>query len=200
MLLVFNQSTVTEHWDPLNNPSGNEMSSRNHPAFGSVGSWLYAALLGVRLGDEATSGFSAPGLPPGAPQARAPQDGYGFARAVVAPEIVTDSRLPGASGGVATPLGLVAASWAFDAGAASLALNASFPVSCRGEVRTPSAAALPPATLSITDAASGAAIWKDGAFVAGAVPGVFGGAACGSAGERVCLDVGSGDYAFLIAA
>jgi alpha-L-rhamnosidase len=197
MALVFNATTVTEHWDPVNNPSGNGMSSRNHPAFGSVGAWLYNALLGVRLGDDATAGFQVPGLPPGAapPSGRAPGDGYGFARAVVAPEVVADARLAGAAGGLWTAAGWVGAAWALRGGA--LALNASFPVATRGEVRTPPGGAWAPGSVTIVEAGSGARVWAAGAFVPGA-PGVFGGAVCAADRERVCLALGSGDFSLVV--
>ena len=106
MARVFNQSTITEHWDPVNNPSGNEMSSRNHPAFSSVGSWLYTALLGVRGGDAASAQWSVPGLSPDAHAGGlAPGDGYGWVRAVVGPEVVDDAALPSMEGGVWTAAG-----------------------------------------------------------------------------------------------
>ena len=197
MAFVFNETTITEHWNPVNNPSGNGMSSRNHPAFGSVGSWLYQALLGVRLGDAASAEFSVPGLPPGAPSPRAPDDGYGFARAVVAPEIVTNPRLPSASGGIWTAAGFVGASWAFAPGV-SLAVNASFPAATtRGEVRTPTSMgpAWLPSAITITE--GGAAVWKAGAFVDGA-EGVWAGAACGAKLDRVCLQTGSGSFSFVV--
>jgi len=200
MALVFNESTITEHWDPVSNPSGNGMSSRNHPAFGSVGSWLYQALLGVRLGDAATADFSVPGLPPGVPSPRAPDDGYGFARAVVAPEIVADPRLPGAAGGVWTIRGFVGASWAFVPGA-SLTVNASFPAAtAHGEVRTPQGmgSAWLPAAVTITEGGGGSVVWKAGAFVAGAAEGVWAGAVCGRNADRVCLQTGSGSYSFTV--
>jgi hypothetical protein len=174
------------------------MSSRNHPALGSVGAWLYQALLGVRLGDDATAGFQAPGLPPGAapPSGRAPSDGYGFSRAVVAPEVVDDARLTGVAGGLWTAAGWVGAAWA--RGNATLTLNVSLPVAARGEVRTPPGGAWAPAKVVIVDAArGGAAVWAAGAFVPGA-PGVFAGRACGAGGLRVCLDVGSGSFEFVV--
>ena len=43
----------------------------------------------------------------------------------------------------------------------------------------------------------GKAVWAEGAFVAG-VPGVFGGGPCSNSGLRLCLAVGSGDYAFVV--
>ena len=199
MGLVFNATTITEHWDPINNPSGNGMSSRNHPALGSVGSWLYQALLGVRLGDDASADFYTPGLPPGVPppSGRAAQDGYGYARAVVAPEIVDDARMPSARGGTWTLAGWVGSSWVL-AGAQQLELNASFPVAtAHGEIRTPGGGKWAPARVTITDVASGAAVWRGGAFVPG-VDGIYGGASCGLSRDRVCISVGSGEYALVV--
>jgi len=198
MALAFNMTTVSEHWNPLNNPSGNHMSSRNHPALGSVGSWLYQALLGVRLGDEASADFFVPGLPPGA-GSRPAQDGYGFARAVVAPEVVTSPLLPGASGGVATAAGFVGAAWAYTAlPNPTLSLNASFPVGCSGEVRSPGGGLWGPSRTIILEGAN--RVWDSGDFVAGAAEGVVAGAACGRARDRVCLQVQPGDYIFTMIA
>jgi alpha-L-rhamnosidase len=199
MSRVFNQTAITEHWNPSSNPSGNSMSSRNHPALGSVGAWLYQALLGVRLGDDATANFQAPGLPPGVPSptGRLPQDGYGFSRAVVAPEVVEDPRLTGAQGGVWTASGWVGASWLLQA-SGILQLNASFPVGVRGEVRTPGGGQWAPSRVTVVEALSGGkTVWAGGAFEAG-VPGVFGGGPCSNSGLRLCLAVGSGDYAFVV--
>jgi alpha-L-rhamnosidase len=42
-------TTIWEHWDVYHNPSGNGMSSHNHPAFTSVGAWFYTDLVGIRV-------------------------------------------------------------------------------------------------------------------------------------------------------
>lgn len=42
-------TTIWEHWDAYNNPSGDAMSSHNHPAFTSVGAWFYTDLVGMRI-------------------------------------------------------------------------------------------------------------------------------------------------------
>jgi len=210
MARVFGQSTITEHWDPLHNPSGNGMSSRNHPAFSSVGAWLQGAVLGLRLGDAATAEFCAPGPPPGAPPPpwapAAVSDGFGWSRAVVAPEVVTNPALPGAAGGTWTVRGWAGAAWSYTPPHQqqgqqphALALNASFAPGVRGQVRTPGAPFAPAAT-TVVDAATGATVWGAGAFIPNAAPGVWAGAVCGRSGDRVCLSVGSGDYAFVVTA
>merc|ERR1711904_432270 len=42
-------TTIWEHWDVYHNPSGDAMSSHNHPAFTSVGAWFYTDLVGIRV-------------------------------------------------------------------------------------------------------------------------------------------------------
>eukprot|EP00933_Yihiella_yeosuensis_P006417 TRINITY_DN11110_c0_g1_i1.p1 TRINITY_DN11110_c0_g1~~TRINITY_DN11110_c0_g1_i1.p1 ORF type:complete len:793 (+),score=108.52 TRINITY_DN11110_c0_g1_i1:51-2429(+) len=42
-------TTIWEHWDAYHNPSGDTMSSHNHPAFTSVGAWFYTDLVGMRV-------------------------------------------------------------------------------------------------------------------------------------------------------
>jgi hypothetical protein len=258
MALQFGATAITEHWNPTENPSGDAMSSRNHPAFGSVGSWLYMALLGVRLGDAATAAFSVPGLPPGVPGGGAAAgtsvaDGWGFARALVAPELVTSANLTGVVGGVRTRRGWVGAAWSASSSSASesfpsasaataaaaaarraavtttwtLSLNATFPPGVRGGVWTPPSSPWSPTSPSTTvsevsgacgaddvgavgtvgggtggggGVGAGVVVWANGAFVPGACRGVFAGAACGRKGDRICLDVGSGDWMFVATA
>jgi len=42
-------TTIWEHWDAYHNPSGDVMSSHNHPAFTSIGAWFFTDLVGLRV-------------------------------------------------------------------------------------------------------------------------------------------------------
>lgn len=172
------------------------MNSHAHPALASVGSWLYSALAGIRLGDGAASEFALPPLSGGN------VSGYGWARIVLAPEYVIHPNLTWASGSVYTPHGAAAVSWAVDAPAGTLCINATVPVSSLAEVRLPGLGpAAPTPALLVTEAASGsgtsAVVWTEGAFSAATAPaGVLGGALCSDGSGRVCLQVAAGYYEF----
>ena len=176
------------------------MSSRNHPALGSVGSWLYQALLGIRVGDEASADFNAPGLYPGEGSG-VPAQGMGWSRAVVAPEIVHSMNLTACKGAVRGPRGAVAASWEFNSSSSTLILNASFPVGVeQGEVRpTPYGSPFSAATAVVRETAGcgGSVVWERGAFVSGCT-GLVGGRVCGRDGARVCIFTGSGAFSFSV--
>ena len=172
------------------------MSSRNHPAFSSVGSWLYQAVLGLRQGDAASDAFSVPGLPPGQPAATNPSDGVGWSRVTVAPEVVTNPAVPSAAGGVWTSAGWVGASWAYASSNRQLAINASIPVGARGTIKTPLGEPWSPARITISQA-DGMPVWRAGAFVPG-VQGVWSAEVCGRTLSRVCVAVASGNYELLV--
>merc|ERR1719247_2518740 len=78
-------TTIWEHWDAYHNPSGDSMSSHNHPAFTSVGAWFYTDLVGLRIDRNPIE--LGPTL-----------DAY-------------DEFLPAASGQLQTPAGMAAVSW-----------------------------------------------------------------------------------------
>jgi len=42
-------TTIWENWNAYRAPSGDRMSSHNHPAFTSVGAWFYTDLVGIRV-------------------------------------------------------------------------------------------------------------------------------------------------------
>eukprot|EP00931_Biecheleriopsis_adriatica_P043234 TRINITY_DN24729_c0_g1_i1.p1 TRINITY_DN24729_c0_g1~~TRINITY_DN24729_c0_g1_i1.p1 ORF type:complete len:792 (-),score=99.85 TRINITY_DN24729_c0_g1_i1:157-2472(-) len=78
-------TTIWEHWDAYHNPSGDTMSSHNHPAFASVGAWFYTDLVGIRVD-------------------RTPIE--------LGPSLLSyDPLLPSASGELHTAHGLVAVRW-----------------------------------------------------------------------------------------
>lgn len=102
-------TTIWEHWNAYHNPSGDGMSSHNHPAFASVGAWMYQSLAGIKLDDSTGGGFQP-----------------AFQRAVLEPECLDFPPLPAAAGSVDSPIGTLALSWnlgAFDGGARADAAN-----------------------------------------------------------------------------
>eukprot|EP01123_Difflugia_compressa_P015514 TRINITY_DN876_c0_g1_i2.p1 TRINITY_DN876_c0_g1~~TRINITY_DN876_c0_g1_i2.p1 ORF type:complete len:381 (-),score=67.77 TRINITY_DN876_c0_g1_i2:262-1404(-) len=94
-------TTLWELWD--SNVEGPSMNSRNHIMFGSVGSWFYKAILGIRPS------------PPGRGVA------LGFGHYTVGPDagVVNMLNTTSAAGRVATPFGNIQVSWLV-----------SFPVNC----------------------------------------------------------------------
>jgi len=97
-------TTLWERWEFLAGPG---MNSHNHIMFGSVDSWLYRRVAGVR-----------------------PDEGEpGFARVIVKPEVLS---LKGASASLRTPRGLVEAQWWTDGNA--FRMQVSIPVGSRGTV------------------------------------------------------------------
>lgn len=93
-MVAQNATTVWEHWNAYQNPSGDGMSSHNHPAFASVGAWLYSAVAGVKLDDSVGPLFQP-----------------AFRRVVLEPELLDFAPLPAARASVRSPAGDVRLSW-----------------------------------------------------------------------------------------
>lgn len=81
------ENGATTLWELWQHRTGPGMNSHNHPMFGSVGAWLYKALVGINTKE-------------GSP---------GFQEIVIKPQMVRD--LQHASGAVQTPHGRVSCAW-----------------------------------------------------------------------------------------
>jgi alpha-L-rhamnosidase len=101
-------TTLWELWQKREGPS---MNSHNHPMFGSVGSWLYKALGGIALAEEAT----------------------GFEKILIHPEMVRDLAYAAAS--TRTVRGDVACAWSRTD--KSVRVEVTVPVGSEAEVRIP---------------------------------------------------------------
>jgi hypothetical protein len=142
-----------------------DAASHNHHFMGGIGAWLHTHVAGLSQGQ-----------------------GIGFSHPEVSPKIVEDVSLPCASGVWQTPRGEIAVSWSLEAATSMLSLNVSLPPNTRAKVIFPCSVG------AGTIVESGTVLWKDGAFVPGAVGVVA--AACG--GDRhVAFTVdGGGDFVF----
>ena len=92
-MIAMNSTTVWESW------AGGGGSSHNHPAFASVGAWLYRWVAGLRLDD-------------GSLDQPSKTYGAGFSRVLFAPGCVTDRRLTSVAARVTSLFGPIAVSWA----------------------------------------------------------------------------------------
>ena len=101
-------TTLWELWQKREGPS---MNSHNHPMFGSVGSWLYKALGGIALSEEAA----------------------GFEKILVHPQMVRDLNYAAAS--TRTVRGDLACSW--HRTDKSVRVEVTIPVGSEAEVRIP---------------------------------------------------------------
>ena len=200
-----NATTVWEHWEYMNGPG---MNSHNHPAFASVGSWLYRFLGGLRLGGDgggdgdgdgggdshSYAGRGACGAPEGA------FEGGAFARVIFGPHVVNDTRLGHVSTSMTTIRGPVQSSWRAVYGASptdvvGLELNLTLPSNTVGEVRIPSWK--PAATITVKEGAT--TVFTKGSFVQAHVSGVSGGCVGTEpfGDEVVVIEVeGGGTYSF----
>jgi len=143
-------TTLWELWDA--DTQGPRMNSRNHIMFGSVGSWMYKWLAGIRP------------LQPG------------FTRAAVEPRGFGLSNLTHASASVSTPQGHIRLSWRLDRLAArpTLSVSLTIPVGSVASVTLPLFQGE-----RITE--GGRLVWTHGSFVPG-VDGVSAGAATAASG------------------
>ena len=174
-MIGLNATTVWEHWEYMNGPG---MNSHNHPAFASVGSWLYRFLGGLRLGGDGDSDShsdsharrDACGAPEGA------FEGGAFARVIFGPHVVNDTRLGHVATSMTTVRGPVQSAWRAvyapsNTDVVALELNFTLPSNTVGELRIPSWR--PAATITVKEAAI--TVFAKGAFVQAHVPGVRGG-------------------------
>eukprot|EP00927_Polykrikos_kofoidii_P028198 TRINITY_DN24650_c0_g2_i1.p1 TRINITY_DN24650_c0_g2~~TRINITY_DN24650_c0_g2_i1.p1 ORF type:complete len:1139 (+),score=129.46 TRINITY_DN24650_c0_g2_i1:60-3476(+) len=137
-MLANNATTIWEHWNAIHNPSGNSMNSRNHPAFSSVGAWMYRWLGGLRL------------------------DGYGqgYRDVLIAPALVDHPGISSCSVSVMTSYGAISAAWLFEAGIKQLRINATFPDNTRGRVVPPTVAGASPFLIRRSDGKSSEVMWS----------------------------------------
>merc|ERR1712232_1389974 len=114
-----NSTTVWEHWEYMNGPG---MNSHNHPAFASVGAWLFRWVAGLRLNDGSLE---------------VPNEAYGkgWSQILFASGCVTDPRLPAVQARVSTLYGVVSSSWANRTN--KLAMSITLPPNTAAEVRVP---------------------------------------------------------------
>ncbi len=162
-------TTGWENWSGEADDTHPPPPTRNHPFLLAHGLWVWEGLAGLRVG--------------------------GGGRAVaLAPPLLVD--LPAAAGVWRGPLGEVAASWAW-AGAPAAS-------GARVRLRTPPGTAAASVTVPLPGwgaaagevAEGGAVLWRGGAFVPGAAPGVVGAAPTADGSAVVVQLAGSGDYAF----
>jgi alpha-L-rhamnosidase len=107
-MIANDATTLWELWQYKTGPS---MNSHNHPMFGSVGTWLYQALVGITQ----------------------PEESSGFRNILVRPQMVRDLRY--VSGTIFTPRGLVTCSWTKSDRAISL--DVTIPVNAQAEIHLP---------------------------------------------------------------
>jgi len=164
------------------------MNSHNHPAFASIGSWLYRHVAGLRLGKEPL--FCA------SPELDFP--GGGFEYTIVGPRAVEDSRITGATAQVRSTLGVISASWQMYVGTrVYLTVNVELPVGSKGEVRFPKVYGSRATDVEITE--GGVLVFSKGSLVRDKLPlGVRNGCiARETSGEQVIvLQIDSGRYEF----
>jgi alpha-L-rhamnosidase len=101
-------TTLWELWQYKTGPS---MNSHNHPMFGSVGTWLYQALVGIEQ----------------------PEGKSGFKNILIQPQMVRDLRY--VNGLIHTPRGRIHCSWSRST--RSLSLELTVPVNAQAEIRLP---------------------------------------------------------------
>lgn len=101
-------TTLWELWQYKTGPS---MNSHNHPMFGSVGAWMYRALIGI---DQK-------------------EGSVGFRSILIQPQIVRDLRY--AAGSVFSPRGMIICSWKREP--RKVDLKVTIPVNAEAEIRLP---------------------------------------------------------------
>lgn len=172
-------TTAWENWSgQADAQHGNAQPTHNHIFLASHTGWQLARLVGLSQ-------------PPAQPPAMQPAS-YGFARIAVQPPLI--DSLPAMSGELDSVRGRIAVAWAW-AGApmapgSAMAINVSVPANVLAQISVAVAGLAGPVTVF----ESGVAVWKDGAFVPGAVAGLTGAALDGA---FVTFDAGSGDFAFV---
>ncbi len=151
-------TTLWELWQKREGPS---MNSHNHPMFGSVGSWLYKTLAGIDL----------------------EEDGTGFARIKIAPQMVRDLMF--AAGSVETMRGRIVSSWRRSA--KTVTLEAVVPFGTEAQI------VLPEFNLQgVVLREGGTVIWER-KKAAGAVPGIR---SVEEKDRTLVIKAGSGRYVF----
>jgi alpha-L-rhamnosidase len=104
-------SGATTLWELWQHKTGPSMNSHNHPMFGSVGTWLYQALVGIKQ----------------------PEGESGFQNILIQPHMVRDLRY--VNGLIHTPRGRIHCSWSRSA--RSLSLEVTVPVNAQAEIHLP---------------------------------------------------------------
>lgn len=94
------------------------MNSRNHPAFSSVGAWMYRWLAGLRIDSY----------------------GEGYRKVLIAPSIVDEPSLSSCNASVMTSYGPVRSSWSYDAEKSKLEITVELPPNTVGRVVPPKVA------------------------------------------------------------
>jgi len=128
---------ATTFWELWEEETGPSMNSHDHIMFGSVGSWFYQALAGIKLG----------------------AGGAGYRHIRIQPQIVED--LHWASGTVETIRGTVSPSWNHLAD--GVALKMTIPVGSDARVMLPK----PEELTGFVVEENGRVVWEKGHFVAG---------------------------------
>lgn len=127
-------TTIWELWQEKTGPS---MNSHNHPMFGSVDAWFYAALAGINPDPEEP----------------------GYRHILIQPQMVRD--LNWASGSLETPYGPVLSRW--ERTPERISLEVVIPAGCRATVYLPKL----PYMRQVTLEESGRPVWKSGQYQPG---------------------------------
>ena len=200
MFKQFGQTCITEHWDPISNPSGDDMSSRNHPAFSSIGSWMYQAILGIRSGDEISVEFSGPGLVPFMNKSAIHfQEDFGFRKIFISPEYVINNEVMNGNGGMRSNSGWIGLQWQNNYNS-SFTMNVTLPVSTIGIIRFPGIQwNANSVSIMETGLCSNTTLWINGIYQSNhTCEGIYNGYNCGIKNDRVCFSTGSGYYQFMM--
>jgi len=176
-------TTVWELWD--SDKEGPGMNSRNHHMFGSVGDWLYKAVLGVTSAPaNSTLGWKS-----------------GYHHSIVGPDpyIVNIYNTTSASGRVRTPYGDLLVQWSvgpLNQTKVPLMLNVVVPFGTTAEIQIPIVATLNQTAdnLVITEGDTRTIIWQEQQFLAG-VPGISD-AMITEDGSLIIFSTWSGNYTF----
>lgn len=162
-------TTLWELWQLREGPS---MNSHNHPMFGSVGAWLYRALVGINLALNPQGG------------AELTPEGIAFKKIIIKPQMVRD--LTYASASINTIIGEISCSW--EKGDRKIKLEVNIPVGCEAEIY------LPPFRLrNLRLQESSIPIWSEGETKVQAVSGLE---SVEFKAGYVIVQVGSGKYFF----
>jgi alpha-L-rhamnosidase len=105
------ENGATTLWELWQNRTGPSMNSHNHPIYGSIGVWFYAALAGINVR----------------------QDGAGYKSIRIEPQIVRDLQY--ASGTLETVRGTVISSWT--RAGSTMRMDVTVPVGSTAEVIIP---------------------------------------------------------------
>eukprot|EP01121_Diplochlamys_sp_Union-15-3_P018675 TRINITY_DN6854_c0_g2_i1.p1 TRINITY_DN6854_c0_g2~~TRINITY_DN6854_c0_g2_i1.p1 ORF type:complete len:168 (+),score=24.93 TRINITY_DN6854_c0_g2_i1:108-611(+) len=162
-MISLGATTVWEKWDFKD---GNGMNSHNHPAYTSVGAWLYKELAGIRMAEDTTS----------------------YRNIVITPGIFGDLNWVKSS--ILTIRGRISVSWEIVTyPSTTLALNVTIPGNTIATVNIPTDyfSGNGPSVRE-----SDFVIWSKGLYMPGD-PGVISGV---SANGYVTFKVGSGMYNF----